>query len=104
MAKIPKSEQASTSDLNSNIKRSVTVKIPSDRDTVIKLLENFAEKNAIQLNDTHPALAIPEILRIFLDEYELTWEEAWKITRKSFNYTNHTVLSFRFNFNNHTHR
>jgi len=92
MAKIPKSEQASTSDLNSNIKRSVTVKIPSDRDTVIKLLENFAEKNAIQLNDTHPALAIPEILRIFLDEYELTWEEAWKITRKSFNYTNHTVL------------
>jgi starch phosphorylase len=54
--------------------------------------EMFPEKVAIQLNDTHPALAIPELMRIFVDVYKLEWEKAWKITCATFGYTNHTVL------------
>jgi len=52
----------------------------------------FAEKNAIQLNDTHPALAIAELMRYFMDETDLTWEKAWEITVASCGYTNHTLL------------
>ena len=56
-------------------------------------LKNFHEKNVIQINDTHPALVIPELMRLFMDEAGMTWDEAWAITSQSVAYTNHTVLS-----------
>ena len=56
-------------------------------------LKNFHEKNIIQINDTHPALVIPELMRIFMDEAGMNWDEAWDITSRSVAYTNHTVLS-----------
>ena len=56
-------------------------------------LTGFAEFNAVQLNDTHPVLAIPELMRILMDEHGLGWEEAWKVVSKTFAYTNHTVLA-----------
>jgi starch phosphorylase len=52
----------------------------------------FSDKVAIQLNDTHPSLAIPELMRIFIDIEGMTWERAWDITVKTMGYTNHTVL------------
>jgi|TARA_B110000881_G_scaffold70704_1_gene61285 starch phosphorylase len=54
--------------------------------------ESFPEHVAIQLNDTHPSIAIPELMRIFLDDEDLEWDEAWGITTRVFAYTNHTVL------------
>jgi starch phosphorylase len=54
--------------------------------------KDFPKFNCIQLNDTHPALAITELLRILIDEYYLDYREAFSIVQKSFNYTNHTVL------------
>jgi len=55
-------------------------------------LSNFHEKAVFQLNDTHPALAVPELMRILLDDHNTGWEEAWGITSRSFAYTNHTIL------------
>ena len=52
----------------------------------------FAEKNCFQLNDTHPAVAVAELMRLLMDEYGLTWDEAWDITRNTMAYTNHTLL------------
>ena len=56
-------------------------------------LKNFHEKNIIQINDTHPTLVIPELMRIFIDEAGMNWDEAWEITCQSVAYTNHTVLA-----------
>lgn len=55
-------------------------------------LDNLHEKVAIHINDTHPTLAIPELMRILLDDCGYTWEDAWNIVTKTFAYTNHTVM------------
>ena len=52
----------------------------------------LADKVAIQLNDTHPAMAVPELMRILLDEARLEWNQAWELTQKALAYTNHTLL------------
>ena len=56
-------------------------------------LSTFGEFNSIQLNDTHPVLAIPELMRILMDEHGMGWEQAWEIVTQTFAYTNHTVLT-----------
>ncbi|KUP05452.1 maltodextrin phosphorylase [Bacillus coahuilensis p1.1.43] len=56
-------------------------------------IEDLPEHVAIHINDTHPVLAIPELMRILLDEYGLDWDKAWRVTTKTFCYTNHTTLS-----------
>jgi starch phosphorylase len=55
--------------------------------------DRFADKVVIQLNDTHPSLAIVELMRIFLDDYGMEWERAWDLTSRVFAYTNHTILA-----------
>ena len=52
----------------------------------------FPDKVAIQMNDTHPALSVPELMRILVDQVHLSWEDAWRITQRTLAYTNHTLL------------
>ena len=56
-------------------------------------LDNFADKVAIHINDTHPAMIVPELMRIFMDEYHYSWDDAFNIISKTLAYTNHTVLA-----------
>ncbi|MDU2383467.1 MAG: glycogen/starch/alpha-glucan phosphorylase, partial [Finegoldia magna] len=60
---------------------------PNDED-----FEDFAKYNTIQLNDTHPVMAIPEMMRVLMDDKKLSWKQAWNVTSNVFNYTNHTIL------------
>ena len=56
-------------------------------------IHSFPEHHTIQINDTHPTLIIPELMRIFMDEYNLGWDDAWNLVKASVAYTNHTVMS-----------
>jgi len=56
-------------------------------------LENFSEHVALHINDTHPAMGVAELMRLLVDEYGYDWDKAWKITTKTFAYTNHTIMA-----------
>ncbi len=67
--------------------------IIKDHLRLYKSLKNLPEKAAIHANDTHPALAIPELMRLLMDEHGFSWDDAWDITIRTVNYTNHTVMA-----------
>ena len=66
--------------------------IVRDHMAVYGKLENLPEKVAIHINDTHPALCVPELMRILIDDYFFTWDQAWDIVTRTVSYTNHTVM------------
>ncbi len=63
-----------------------------DHMAVYGRLDNLADKVSIHINDTHPALCIPELMRILIDEYAFSWDKAWDIVTRTVSYTNHTVM------------
>ncbi|MCH5161042.1 MAG: glycogen/starch/alpha-glucan phosphorylase, partial [Clostridiales bacterium] len=67
--------------------------ILKDHLRLYKSLDNLPDKVVIHANDTHPALAIPELMRLLMDEHGYSWDEAWDITSRTVNYTNHTVMA-----------
>ncbi|MBD5131097.1 MAG: glycogen/starch/alpha-glucan phosphorylase [Clostridiales bacterium] len=67
--------------------------IIKDHLRLYKSLKNLPDKAVIHANDTHPALAIPELMRLLMDEHGFSWDEAWDITIRTVNYTNHTVMA-----------
>ncbi len=67
--------------------------IIKDHLRLYKSLKNLPDKAVIHANDTHPALAIPELMRLLMDEHGFSWDEAWDITSRTVNYTNHTVMA-----------
>lgn len=67
--------------------------ILKDHLRLYKSLKNLPDKAVIHANDTHPALAIPELMRLLMDEHDFSWDEAWDITTHTVNYTNHTVMA-----------
>ena len=66
--------------------------IVRDHIAVYGTLDNFADKVSIHINDTHPALCVPELMRIFIDDYGFSWERAWHTVTHVISYTNHTVM------------
>lgn len=79
---------ASLADIVRRFKSSKFAQAKNPRDA----MKHMHEKVAVQLNDTHPSISIPELMRLLIDEEKLTWDEAWAVTTKVFSYTNHTVL------------
>ncbi len=67
--------------------------ILKDHLRLYKSLDNLPDKAVIHANDTHPALAIPELMRLLMDEHDYSWDKAWDITSRAVNYTNHTVMA-----------
>lgn len=74
--------------ISASVQRAVAKYLEKHKD-----IHKFYEKTVFQLNDTHPTVAVPELMRILLDEFHLPWDEAWEITTKTCAYTNHTIMS-----------
>ena len=74
--------------ISASVQRAVTKYMEKHDD-----IRKFYEKNVFQLNDTHPTVAVAELMRILLDEYGLEWDEAWEVTTKTCAYTNHTIMA-----------